>query len=151
MRQWLVSFLSGGLFAWGLGIAGMTRPEKVVGFLDLTGNWDASLAFVMLGAVTVHALLQRWILKRPRPLLAERFQLPSRRDLDLRLIGGSALFGVGWALGGFCPGPGLVAGASGGPAALVFVGGMSGGVLLTQALVSRRSAQGGEGRPPSGG
>src|SRR6185295_7370618 len=97
----------------GLAVSGMTRPSKVVGFLDVFGAWDASLAFVMVGAIGVHAVLQRVIARRGSPLFEDRFHLPTRRDVDARLLAGAAVFGVGWGLGGFCPGPGLVAAASG--------------------------------------
>jgi hypothetical protein len=103
----LSALLAGALFAVGLILGGMTQPGKVVGFLDFTGRWDPSLALVMGGALLSHGLLQRLILKRPSPLLDERFHLPTRRDIDRRLIIGAALFGVGWGLAGYCPGPGL--------------------------------------------
>ncbi len=130
MKRNLTSFFSGLLFAAGLGIAGMTKPAKVVGFLDVFGAWDASLAFVMLGAIAVHSVAYRLVVRRSVPLFAETFHLPTRTDLDPRLLGGSALFGMGWALAGFCPGPGLVAAASGGVSAIAFVVGMVFGVRL---------------------
>lgn len=108
----------------------MTLPEKVIGFLDLTHDWDPSLGFVMLGAIAVHAGLYRWIVSQPRPLFTERFGIPTRTDLDPRLIGGAAIFGVGWALGGYCPGPGLVGSMSGAGHALAFVAALTGGMLL---------------------
>jgi uncharacterized membrane protein YedE/YeeE len=126
--QWLVAFLSGGLFALGLGVAGMTRPEKVLGFLDLLGDWDPSLALVMVGAIAVHALAHR--VRTGRPLLGGTFQLPTRRDIDVRLVMGAALFGVGWGLAGYCPGPGLVSLAGPLPVAALFVGAMLGGMAL---------------------
>ena len=132
MRALVASFGAGGLFAIGLGVAGMTKPSKVVGFLDLFGAWDASLGFVMLGAICVYFVLYRVITKRPTPLLETRFHLPSRKDLDARLVVGSAIFGIGWALGGYCPGPGLVSAASGGLPAAVFVVGMAVGTKLEQ-------------------
>lgn len=129
----LVSFWVGALFALGLGISGMTLPSKVIGFLDITGDWDPSLAFVMGGAVIVYALAYRFVLEMPRPRLSPRFLIPTRRDITWRLLAGSALFGVGWGIGGFCPGPALVstgAGASGTSGILVFLGAMIGGVYL---------------------
>lgn len=135
------SFASGALFALGLGVAGMTKPAKVVGFLDLFGAWDASLAFVMVGAIGVHFTLLRLILKRKTPLFDTRFHLPTRKDLDRRLVLGAALFGVGWGLGGYCPGPGLVSAASGAMPALVFVLSMTVGMKLEQLLSGRLTSR----------
>lgn len=122
-RRFVTAFLSGALFAAGLVLGGMTQPSKVLGFLDLFGDWDPSLALVMGGALLVHAPLYRLIRRRSAPILEAKFYLPTRRDLDLRLIGGAALFGVGWGLGGYCPGPGLASLVSG-REALVFVAAM---------------------------
>lgn len=124
------AFASGALFALGLGVSGMTRPSKVIGFLDLFGAWDASLAFVMVGAIGVHLIAQRLIMKRASPLFDGRFHLPTRKDIDPRLVLGAALFGVGWGLAGFCPGPALVSAASGASTALVFVVGMTAGAKV---------------------
>jgi uncharacterized membrane protein YedE/YeeE len=121
------AFAAGLIFALGLGVSGMTKPSKVIGFLDLFGSWDASLALVMAGAIGVHLLAHRWIMKRPSPVFDARFHLPTRKDIDGRLVLGAALFGIGWGLGGFCPGPGLVSAASGAASALVFVLGMAAG------------------------
>ncbi len=127
---------SGALFGVGLAVAGMTRPEKVVGFLNFFRAWDPSLMFVMGGAIAVHALAWRLLRRRPSPLLGARFLVPTRRDLDARLLVGAAIFGVGWGLGGFCPGPGLASLATGAPAALVFVV-----ALLLGNLAAARSEQ----------
>jgi uncharacterized membrane protein YedE/YeeE len=99
----------------------MTQPAKVTGFLDVAGDWDPSLALVMVGAIAVHAVLYRLILRRPAPLLDASFHVPVRRDVDAPLVVGAAIFGVGWGLGGVCPGPAVVCVASGAPTALVFV------------------------------
>lgn len=120
----IVAALAGLLFALGLGLAGMTQPGKVLGFLDVSGDWDPSLACVMGGAALTFGVCYRFILRRPAPILDLKFQLPTTKAIDWRLITGSALFGVGWGLGGFCPGPGVVSLASGGQGALVFVGTM---------------------------
>ena len=117
-------FASGLLFALGLGISGMTQPAKVVGFLDITGDWKPELAFVMGGAIAVHLIAYRLVPRMARPLFEPRFGIPTRRDVDLRLVGGAVLFGAGWGLGGFCPGPGLVSLVSGQWQALVFVAAM---------------------------
>ncbi|MEO8704388.1 MAG: DUF6691 family protein [Kofleriaceae bacterium] len=121
---------SGALFGVGLLISGMTQPAKVVGFLDVTGAWDPSLAFVIGGAVVVYSVLFRLTKRRSDPWLDVRFHLPTRNDIDFPLIAGAALFGVGWGLGGLCPGPGLVAAASGNIPALAFVASMIVGMLV---------------------
>ncbi len=102
----------------------MTDPRKVIAFLDFTGHWDASLAFVMLGAITVHALFVRIALRRTRPVLASTFVLPMSTGIDAALIGGAALFGLGWGAAGYCPGPAVVALAGLTSPAFVFVGSM---------------------------
>jgi len=130
MKAALTSFISGIVFALGLGISGMTRPIKVIGFLDFFGNWDASLAFVMLGAITVYFIAYRLSRKMPSPILAPAFSIPERTRLDARLIAGAALFGAGWGLGGFCPRPAITALASGASPVVVFVAAMSIGTFL---------------------
>ena len=134
------AFATGALFAVGLAISGMTKPSKVAGFLDITGAWDASLAFVMVGAIAVHLALYRIISRRSSPLFDAKFHLPTRKDIDTRIVLGAALFGVGWGLGGFCPGPGLVAAGAGSPNALVFVAGMTIGMVIEN-VVARASAR----------
>jgi uncharacterized protein len=104
-RLLVVSFVTGVVFAVGLGISGMTHPAKVVGFLDVTGDWDPSLAFVMVGAILVNLLFFRLVLRRPHPLYDRLFRLPASGRIDAPLVVGSALFGVGWGLSGLCPGP----------------------------------------------
>lgn len=145
MKALVSSFTAGALFALGLGISGMTNPSKVVAFLDLFGAWDASLAFVMIGAIAVHFVAYRLIRRRGSPLFDSRFHVPASKDVDLRLVLGSALFGVGWALGGFCPGPALVSAASGVLPAAVFVAGMVLGMKLEH-LVTPIIARGHERR-----
>ena len=130
MKQMIAALVAGLVFGLGLGISGMTQADKVIGFLDVADAWDPSLALVMGGAIGVHLLLFRFIVKQPSPIFGERFGIPTRTDIDGRLVGGAALFGIGWALGGYCPGPGLVSGASGAGNALVFVGTMTAGMLL---------------------
>ncbi|MFT5585451.1 MAG: putative membrane protein YedE/YeeE [Cognaticolwellia sp.] len=119
-----VAAVAGVIFALGLGLAGMTQPGKVLGFLDVTGDWDPSLACVMGGAAITFGICYRLILRRPAPIFDLHFKMPAAKEIDWQLVGGSALFGVGWGLGGFCPGPGVVSLASGGKGALVFVGTM---------------------------
>ena len=103
----IFSLISGVLFGFGLAISSMINPAKIVGFLDITGNWDPSLAFVMGGAVFVTAVTFRVILNRPAPMFANKFELPSKVDLDGNLIFGAAIFGIGWAVAGLCPGPAI--------------------------------------------
>ncbi len=132
--------LIGLVFGFGLVVSGMTEPAKVIGFLDVTGRWDPSLAFVMVGAILTHWILFRFIMKRPSPLLASAFGLPTAQRLDARLIGGAALFGLGWGLAGYCPGPGLVSvGALTAPA-LLFVGSMLAGMGAFELMEARRRA-----------
>jgi uncharacterized protein len=132
MRELIVALLAGIVFAIGLGISGMTDPEKVLGFLDVAGAWDPSLAFVMIGAIAVHAGAARWALRAPRPLWSSRFFPTARRDLDLRLVVGAALFGVGWGTAGYCPGPAIVDLAAPSPSLMTFVLAMIAGTLLSQ-------------------
>ena len=129
------AYVAGLVFGIGLVLAGMTDPAKVIGFLDFLGDWDGSLMFVMGGAIAVHFLLFRVITRRASPLFDARFHLPTRRDLDTRLVAGAALFGVGWGLAGFCPGPGIVSLGSGTSAALVFVATMTVGMWVQRLVV----------------
>ncbi len=129
MARLLSALTAGILFGLGLTVSGMVNPAKVVGFLDLAGNWDPTLAVVMIGALAVAAPTFRLILKRPYPLLAPVFSLPSRTDLDARLLCGAALFGIGWGLVGLCPGPALAALVTGSSSVLIFVGAMLAGVI----------------------
>lgn len=140
MKPNLAAFGTGALLAVGLAISGMTKPAKVAGFLDVAGHWDPSLAFVMIGAIAVHFIAFRLVMRRPSPLFDARFHVPTRKDIDVRLIVGAAVFGVGWGLGGFCPGPGLVTAGSGSLGALVFVAGMTIGILVEHA-VARSAAR----------
>jgi uncharacterized protein len=130
-----IAFFAGLVFALGLGLAGMTQPAKIIGFLDVTGAWDPTLAFVMGGAVAVGLVLFHWILKRSAPVLGERFVLPDKKDIDIRLLGGAALFGIGWGLSGYCPGPALVSLVTATPSVLVFVVSMATGIHLGNRLL----------------
>ena len=116
-----VSLVSGVLFGVGLAVAGMTRPEKVMGFLNFFRGWDPSLMFVMGGAIMVHATAWAILKRRPSPILSARFLVPTRKDLDARLLVGAAIFGIGWGLGGFCPGPGLTSSVTGSPSVIAFI------------------------------
>jgi hypothetical protein len=140
MRSQITAFVSGAIFGVGLLVSGMTRPAKVVGFLDLFGAWDASLAFVMGGAIGVHFIARRMIMKREAPLMAPRFDTSFPTAVDAKLLIGAALFGVGWGLGGYCPGPAVVSMASGTTPILVFVGSMLLGMLLQHATTPAKTA-----------
>lgn len=145
MLQAMTVFVAGLVFAAGLVLGGMTQPQKIIGFLDVTGNWDPSLAFVMLGAVGLHAVAYRLIVRRSRPLFSDRFLVPKRSDLDRPLVLGALLFGIGWGLGGYCPGPALVATGAGVPDAAIFVAALMGGHWLFGRFhrwSHRRAAQG---------
>ena len=131
----LFALLAGLIFGLGLIISGMADPAKVLGFLDLAGNWDPSLIFVMGGAVVVAALA--FAKKRSHSLLGFEMQLPTARHIDRRLIGGNLLFGLGWGLAGICPGPALVLLGAGVAQGAVFVGAMLAGMALFE-LISRR-------------
>lgn len=133
----VLAMASGALLGAGLLISGMTQPAKVVAFLDPLRNWDPSLAFVMGGGVLAYAVLFRLVRRRHEPWFGAAFHLPTRRDIDAPLILGSALFGVGWGLGGLCPGPGLVSAASGSTTGLAFVIAMTAGMLLQQRVAAR--------------
>jgi len=126
--QRLTEFLIGLLFGLGLILSGMTDPGKVIGFLDLAGPWDPSLAFVMGGAICVGLFAFALARRRTRAVLGGAIELPSRRDIDRPLVVGSLVFGVGWGLAGFCPGPALVAAGAGHWQAWLFVAAMLAGM-----------------------
>jgi uncharacterized protein len=139
----VLQFVIGLTFGLGLLISGMSDPAKVLNFLDLagigSGNWDPSLAFVMAGAIAVTFVGFEWVLRQPQPLFGEEFHLPVKRELDLRIISGPAIFGVGWGLAGFCPGPAFTALGFGSAAAVMFVAAMMVGMLLARWLANRPS------------
>jgi hypothetical protein len=126
----IAAFLAGLLFGVGLSVSQMINPAKVIAFLDVAGRWDPSLAFVMGGAVLVTAVGFRWALAWPRPLFAAVFRLPTAREVDARLVVGAALFGVGWGMSGFCPGPAIASLAYGLLPSVVFVASMVAGMAL---------------------
>ena len=143
----VLNALAGLLFGLGLVISGMADPAKVQNFLDLAGIWDPSLAFVMAAAVATAFLGFRWVLRRPAPLLAPRFRLPTAKEIDARLLLGAAVFGLGWGLTGFCPGPALVALPLLAKGTLVFVPAMLLGAFAGRILASTRAS----GPDPVGG
>ena len=134
----IVALLSGAVFGAGLALGGMTDPARVRGFLDLFGDWDPTLAFVMGGAVLVMVVVWRLQPRLAHPVFAESFALPTRTDLDARLIGGAGLFGVGWGIAGLCPGPGIAALVIEPLGAAVFVAAMLAGMGLVR-LAERKA------------
>lgn len=130
MNKILSAFIVGIIFGIGLTLAQMINPAKVLSFLDLAGAWDPSLAFVMAGGAGIAAIFYPIILRRPRPLLAEKFQVPARTDIDARLMLGASLFGIGWGLAGLCPGPAIAVLALGRSEAVIFVLAMVTGFAL---------------------
>ncbi|MDR5899566.1 YeeE/YedE family protein [Halomonas vilamensis] len=103
----VMGYIAGLLFGLGLAVSGMTDPARVIGFLDISGAWDPTLMFVLGGAVVTSFIGYRLVFKRAGPLFGERFQLPTKQDVDAKLLGGAALFGIGWGLSGYCPGPAI--------------------------------------------
>ena len=137
MARVFAALLSGVLFGLGLAISGMTDPNVVIGFLDLFGDFNLALMFVLGGAVGTTLIAFRFVLRRPSPLLASDFQLPTRKDIDARLLIGAGLFGIGWGLAGYCPGPALVSFGALIDTALVFVPVMLLSGWLTRRLLAR--------------
>ena len=133
-KQNATALISGLLFGLGLGLSQMIDPQRVLGFLDIFGRWDPTLAFVMGGAVFVTIVTFRFVLKQPHPIFAERFYLPTRKDIDRNLLLGAALFGVGWGIGGYCPGPALTALVLGSWNPMLFVLAMVTGSLVQKQL-----------------
>jgi uncharacterized membrane protein YedE/YeeE len=136
MRSIISAFGCGLVFACGLGIGGMTQPAKVLGFLDIFGAWDPSLAFVMGGAVSTHAILRALVMRRNAPIFEPGFSLPTLTAIDGRLLAGAALFGVGWGIAGFCPGPAIVASGAGAKTAIVLAAAMLVGMFVQARLTA---------------
>jgi uncharacterized membrane protein YedE/YeeE len=128
----VAAFFCGLLFGAGLVVSQMSNPAKVIGFLDITGNWDPSLALVMAGAVGVFAMCYRLALRRHQPIFDQRYFVPEKTALDRPLVVGALIFGTGWGLGGFCPGPAVVGSAFGDPRVWAFVAAMIAGILLAR-------------------
>ena len=138
----VVSLFAGLIFGIGLIVSGMTNPLKIQNFLDVFGLWDPSLVFVMGGAIAVAMPAFHYLKKQDKPLFGEDFGWPSRTDLDLKLITGSAIFGFGWGLGGFCPGPALTALSGGGAGTALFVAAMLAGIWASNMLDHSRARWG---------
>jgi len=132
----LITLITGLIFGIGLIMSGMTNPAKVQNFLDLFGKWDPSLAFVMGGAIFI-AMPGFWLIqKRQSPFFEKQFYIPIKRELDFRLIVGAAIFGIGWGLGGFCPGPAITSILTGNKGTLLFITTMLIGMVLAKSLIS---------------
>lgn len=144
MLRILAAGAIGLVFGSGIVISGMANPAKVLDFFDIFGSWDPSLALVMAAALTVTAIGYRLVLKRPKPVLEPKFHLPGNRTLDVPLIAGSAAFGVGWGITGFCPGGAIPALGLGEPSAWIFVGSMLAGIAAARTIrvaLAQRAAQ----------
>ena len=133
------AFLSGILFGLGLIISGMTDANKVIAFLDASDAWDPTLAFVMVGGIGAHLALFQFILKKEKPLFDAQFFLPTAQDINIKLIFGAALFGIGWGLSGYCPGPALVSMASGATEPLALVGAMILGMIIKEVAFKEKN------------
>jgi uncharacterized membrane protein YedE/YeeE len=136
----LTAFFAGLIFGLGLLLAGMANPAKVLAFLDVAGAWDPSLALVMAGAIAVAAAPLNWARKHKRSLLGAPMQIPVKRELDARLIGGSLVFGIGWGIAGICPGPAVAISLTGHWQVLVFVVAMLAGMYAFTVLQGRRTS-----------
>lgn len=134
MQRTIMAGIIGFIFGTGIAISGMANPAKVLNFFDLAGAWDPSLAFVMGGALLVTAVGYRFVLRRDKPLLEARFHLPTSRRLDMPLLGGSAVFGLGWGISGFCPGGAIPALGLGEVSAWAFVGAMLVGIFAARTI-----------------
>ncbi|MEL0083094.1 MAG: DUF6691 family protein [Gammaproteobacteria bacterium] len=134
MGKLLSAALAGALFGAGLTLAGMVNPLKVLNFLDLAGDWDPSLALVMGAGLAVTLISFRWVLARPQPIVAAQFNLPVNKQIDSRLLAGAALFGLGWGLAGYCPGPAIAALSFGTSEPWIFVAAMLAGSLAGRCL-----------------
>ncbi|MBK9323831.1 MAG: YeeE/YedE family protein [Bdellovibrionaceae bacterium] len=137
MKNGLAAFVVGYIFALGLGLSGMTQPQKVIGFLNLFGTWDPSLIFVMVGAILVHFVTYKIIRKKKSPLFSSHWHVPTKKEITPALVVGSALFGVGWGLAGYCPGPVVASLASFEEGPFLFFVSMIAGMFLFRELDKR--------------
>jgi len=133
----IYALLAGVIFGAGLTLSDMVNPARVLNFLDVAGHWDPTLMFVMAGGLAVTTLGYKWIFRRSSPVADDRFHLPTRRRIDLPLVGGAALFGVGWGLAGICPGPALADLVTLQPKVLLFVAAMLVGMIAASILRGR--------------
>ena len=142
----IVTFLIGLVFGLGISISGMANPAKVVNFFDVAGTWDPSLAFVMGGAVIVAGIGYRLVFRRPHPIFEPDFNVPTSRVIDAKLVGGSAVFGIGWGIAGFCPGAALPVLGTGNIDVLIFFAALVAGLLIARFLMqlNLKSARSGQ-------
>ncbi len=138
MKRSISALVAGALFGAGLIVSGMGQPQKIVGFLDFTGNWDPSVAFMFFGTVPLYALAYRYSQRRAQPVLGGVFPKFTKLTIDRRLLLAAVIFGLGWGLGGYCPGPGLVGAITGQKSGLYFLAGMLGGMVVFRVVESRR-------------
>lgn len=136
-KTYLSTFFLGALFAVGLGVSGMTNPNVILSFLTIGGDWNPSLIFVMTAALAVHAVSFKLIMRRPSPLFARDFKVPGKRPIDRKLVVGSALFGIGWGLAGYCPAPAITSLASLRAESLLFVSALLGGMFIYDFIFDR--------------
>ncbi len=134
MKTTLFALFSGLLFGFGISLSGMTNPNTVIGFLDITGDWNASLMFVLLSAVTTTFISFKWILKQQKPVCDSAFHLPQKTKVDKQLITGAAIFGIGWGMAGYCPGAVLAAMTSLNQEVFIFIFAMLIGMLIAKKL-----------------
>jgi len=136
-----LAFIVGLIFGLGISVSGMANPAKVVNFFDIAGTWDPSLAFVMGGALIVTFIGYRLVLSRDRPLFENDFSLPTRKDIDNRLVGGSIVFGIGWGIAGYCPGGAMPVLGTGSPTVVLFMAAVVVGIVATRLIESQRKIQ----------
>ena len=136
-KQYVTALIAGALFGFGLAISQMVDPARVLGFLDVAGTWDPTLIFVLGGAVGVTVIAFRFVLRQANPLFAESFHLPTKQDVDLPLVAGAAIFGVGWGIAGYCPGPGITALVRGAWNPVLFVAALAAGSFLHSLFANR--------------
>ena len=141
MKKLLSALGAGFVFGIGLWVSGMANPKKVLGFLDVAGAWDASLMLVMGGAVAVTLVAFRLVLARPKPLFSDKFHLPEKKHIDRPLVAGAAIFGVGWGIAGYCPGPALTALTTLSTESMVFVAAMIAGGILHRMLSAQAAGK----------
>lgn len=139
--RYLSSYVIGLIFGIGISISGMANPAKVLNFFDVAGNWDPSLAFVMGGALVVTFIGYRIVLRRPAPIIDATFHLPDNPRVDARLLGGAAVFGIGWGIAGFCPGGALPALGTGQFEVVAFVAALIAGIFAAKALMALSGAR----------
>lgn len=139
--RFISAFAVGLIFGVGIAISGMINPAKVLNFFDIAGTWDPSLIFVMGGALVTTFIGYRFVLRRGKPVIEERFQLPTARDIDARLIGGAAVFGIGWGIAGFCPGAAVPALGSGKIEVVGFVAALLAGLWVARLVQAKQAGR----------